>query len=80
MIFKGGTSLKKCYFGDYRFSEDLDFTALDGFLKGDILEEKINEAIKKAQKYMSEYATILVTCKRYLEKYPHPGGTGIFQS
>ncbi len=28
-IFKGGTCLKKCYFGDYRFSEDLDFTLLD---------------------------------------------------
>ncbi len=27
MIFKGGTSLKKCWFEDYRFSEDLDFTA-----------------------------------------------------
>ena len=26
LIFKGGTSLKRCYFGDYRFSEDLDFT------------------------------------------------------
>jgi uncharacterized protein len=24
--FKGGTSLKRCYFSDYRFSEDLDFT------------------------------------------------------
>ena len=24
--FKGGTALKCCYFGDYRFSEDLDFT------------------------------------------------------
>ena len=24
--FKGGTCLRKCYFGDYRFSEDLDFT------------------------------------------------------
>jgi len=29
MIFKGGTCLKKCYFPDYRFSEDLDFTILD---------------------------------------------------
>ena len=26
LIFKGGTCLKKCYFPDYRFSEDLDFT------------------------------------------------------
>lgn len=25
-IFKGGTCLKKCYFKEYRFSEDLDFT------------------------------------------------------
>lgn len=27
LIFKGGTCLRKCYFSDYRFSEDLDFTA-----------------------------------------------------
>jgi predicted nucleotidyltransferase component of viral defense system len=27
LIFKGGTCLKKCYILDYRFSEDLDFTA-----------------------------------------------------
>lgn len=25
-VFKGGTSLKKCFFNTYRFSEDLDFT------------------------------------------------------
>jgi predicted nucleotidyltransferase component of viral defense system len=27
LVFKGGTCLKKCYFRDYRFSEDLDFTS-----------------------------------------------------
>ena len=27
LVFKGGTCLRKCYFPDYRFSEDLDFTA-----------------------------------------------------
>lgn len=27
-IFKGGTCLRKCYFPDYRFSEDLDFTMI----------------------------------------------------
>lgn len=26
LAFKGGTALKRCYIGDYRFSEDLDFT------------------------------------------------------
>ncbi len=30
LSFKGGgTALKKCYFGDYHFSEDLDFSGLD---------------------------------------------------
>ena len=28
-VFKGGTCLKKSYFKNYRFSEDLDFTLLD---------------------------------------------------
>lgn len=27
-VFKGGTCLKKCYFRDYRFSEDLDYTVI----------------------------------------------------
>jgi len=26
LAFKGGTAIKRCYFGGYRFSEDLDFT------------------------------------------------------
>ena len=30
LVFKGGTALRKGYFGDYRFSEDLDFSALEG--------------------------------------------------
>src|SRR4029077_2683319 len=29
LVFKGGTALKRCYFGDYRFSEDLDFTLIE---------------------------------------------------
>jgi predicted nucleotidyltransferase component of viral defense system len=28
-VFKGGTCLTKCYFGYYRFSEDLDFTYIN---------------------------------------------------
>ena len=26
LAFKGGTALRRCWFADYRFSEDLDFT------------------------------------------------------
>ena len=29
LVFKGGTVLKKVYFEDYRFSEDLDFTLIN---------------------------------------------------
>src|SRR5579862_8128893 len=28
LVLKGGTALRRCYFSDYRFSEDLDFTLL----------------------------------------------------
>lgn len=38
LIFKGGTVLKKVYFDDYRFSEDLDFTLIDSETKVQILE------------------------------------------
>jgi len=37
LVFKGGTVLKKVYFEDYRFSEDLDFTLLDEKISNDNL-------------------------------------------
>ena len=36
MVFKGGTAIKKVYFNDFRFSEDLDFTCLED-ISDDIL-------------------------------------------
>lgn len=44
LIFKGGTCLRKCYFEDYRFSEDLDFTAIDPNF---VLDKKLLEKIVK---------------------------------
>ena len=29
LVFKGGTALRKCYYTEYRYSEDLDFSTLD---------------------------------------------------
>ena len=48
LIFKGGTCLRKCYFPDYRFSEDLDFTAYsnDFVLKASDLEAICNNVEK----------------------------------
>ena len=47
-VFKGGTCLKKCYFKDYRFSEDLDFTLLDATFAVDA--SFISKIIKQAEK------------------------------
>ena len=44
LVFKGGTSLKKCYFEDYRFSEDLDFTSVDPDFS---LEKKLLDRLVK---------------------------------
>ena len=49
LVFKGGTCLRKCYFGDYRFSEDLDFTATQWF-GWEELEKAVTEAFAEAQK------------------------------
>ncbi len=35
LVFKGGTLLRLCYFDDYRYSADLDFSAVDGLTVGD---------------------------------------------
>ena len=42
-VFKGGTSLAKCHFAHYRFSEDLDFT-LSESLTPDALVELVDRA------------------------------------
>ena len=46
LAFKGGTALKKCYFGDYRFSEDLDFTLI-AETSWEALEQGLTAAFKE---------------------------------
>ncbi|MGM0647485.1 MAG: nucleotidyl transferase AbiEii/AbiGii toxin family protein [Bacteroidota bacterium] len=43
IVFKGGTSLKKIYFNDYRFSEDLDFTLLEDTITNEQIFEWFSE-------------------------------------
>jgi len=54
IIFKGGTVLKKVYFEDYRFSEDLDFTLLDDA----VTNERIFEWFTEVFEYIKEEANI----------------------
>ena len=78
LLFKGGTALKKCYFGDYRFSEDLDFSSLDSVPTGDAMEQAVGEACAAAVQLLDEYAPVEIVCERYTEKEPHPQGQEAF--
>ena len=78
LVFKGGTALRKCYFGDYRFSEDLDFSTLKGIPTGNEMEGLIREVCGTAVRLLDEYAPVEITCERYTEREPHPGGQEAF--
>jgi len=54
LVFKGGTVLKKVYFDDYRFSEDLDFTLLNT----EISNEKIFLYFKQVFEFIIDEANI----------------------
>ncbi len=54
IVFKGGTVLKKVYFDDYRFSEDLDFTLLNN----ETTNEQIFEWFEEVFEYIEEEANI----------------------
>ncbi len=79
LVFKGGTALKKCYFGKYRFSEDLDFTISISSFASDQLFASMKEVIEDAETKVSEYAPLGLTCERYLENEPHPHGQEAFR-
>jgi predicted nucleotidyltransferase component of viral defense system len=74
LIFKGGTCLKKCYFGDkYRYSQDLDFTAMNGSISDQKLDEYISRVVAIATKLASESDNrIDFTIEFYKERQPHP--------
>jgi len=73
LVFKGGTCLKKCYFGAYRFSEDLDFSVTREGPTGQHLESLMYQATEKANALLSHaVGNAEIICKRYTERRPHP--------
>lgn len=50
LAFKGGTALKRCYFADYRFSEDLDFTLREALAFEDI-RARLERVYAKVQEH-----------------------------
>ena len=78
LAFKGGTALKKCYFGDYRFSEDLDFSGLERVARGDAMEQLVQDACRAAASLLEGHAPVEIASERYSEGQPHPGGQEAF--
>ncbi len=54
IVFKGGTVLKKIYFENYRFSEDLDFTLINP----NITNQQIITWFEEVFKYIQDEAII----------------------
>ncbi len=79
VAFKGGTALKKCYFGEYRFSEDLDFSAIGQCPRKSDLEVLLKSACQCAEQLMIKHVpNSRFYLTRYLEKQPHPKGQEAF--
>jgi hypothetical protein len=65
LAFKGGTALKRCYFGDYRFSEDLDFT-----LREQVPFEEIRARLERVYAAVEEQSGITFAFDRQ-DTQPH---------
>lgn len=73
IVFKGGTALRKCYFADYRFSEDLDFSALEQFAVED-LDANLTKMCALAASTIQQYESFEINWARIPERAPHPKG------
>jgi predicted nucleotidyltransferase component of viral defense system len=58
LVFKGGTALRKTYFTDWRYSEDLDFT-----VKRDIKEDELRQLLDEWYSQVEQTAQIRLTTK-----------------
>jgi predicted nucleotidyltransferase component of viral defense system len=73
LVLKGGTALRKLYFKDYRFSEDLDYSTRQ---IGPIseMDAKLDRAIKKAEELLQEKGPFRIEYEPLALREPHPEG------
>jgi uncharacterized protein len=78
LVLKGGTALRKFYFKDYRFSEDLDYSTRE---VGPCLN--LDDCMKTATRKMEDLLTVRGPFRVELEplilKHPHPGDQKAYQ-
>lgn len=58
LVFKGGTALRKVYFTDWRYSEDLDFTA-----KHEMKEKELRQSLDEWYSQVEQSSQIRLTTK-----------------
>lgn len=77
IALKGGTALKKVYFAEYRFSEDLDYSTLRlGALSN--LPDAMERAVERATDRLQERGPFDVFYELLRLKQPHPSGQAAF--
>lgn len=76
LAFKGGTALRKCWFPQYRYSEDLDFTLINGAsIETDELVGLIESAGERAVQLVPDYgARYSFDARTSAPREPHPFG------
>lgn len=76
-VFKGGTSLKKCFFNTYRFSEDLDFTIPAQLPYG---ASEIANVLAEVGDWVENVSGIRFPADGIsVDEYPNPRGNTSFQ-
>jgi len=75
LVLKGGTALRKFYFAGYRFSEDLDFSAV---VTPPDVDAAMQEAVVATEAQLQEEGPFSVTLQRLTLRDRHPGGQDAF--
>jgi len=75
LVLKGGTALRKFYFAGYRFSEDLDFSAV---VRPAEVNVAMQDAVAAAETQLREQGPFAVTLERLTLREAHPGGQDAF--
>lgn len=71
VVLKGGTALRKLYYPDYRFSEDLDYSTLP-IGKVPDLPEKFNQAVGRMAGMLDERGPFRVQVEPLVLREAHP--------
>ncbi|MCD4674207.1 MAG: nucleotidyl transferase AbiEii/AbiGii toxin family protein [Anaerolineaceae bacterium] len=75
LVMKGGTALKKLYFEDYRFSEDLDYSTRElGPLSDTVIENCMDVVVQRMHSKLNVRGPFQVIWEPLVLRVTHPGG------